>query len=338
MSVTDLNDQLKNIDKLNSVLDKWGIPLKKVNNIHKIEYVILKFLASDIFEKMVQFYIRTFYSEDLPYIILNSGIIMVCFPLFYFHLIRRYLYYQSFCNLNQASSLMMLYMFTDSYMDNKDNSQEDKKIYMLKVDKLIEDYDSVIEDGVMGRIRFHMKNILENLPHLKEDIRNLFLSQKESVKQQNKNPTIEECERITRDKAFHTANVVDKIFGIEGAAEMKCTSYFGQLVDDIMDIEEDLEAGIQTLPIKHLKNNTFDQFIADSIIEIGNNLNTNKLFIPIYIMTISNYTCDKNIIGKELFDIFDKYRCFLFSRKIVDISYQKIKEIMQKKIEVKWDD
>ena len=160
--------------------------------------------------------------------------------------------------------LMVCYLFLDFCLDSPDSSEFSKE-YMTKVTEIIGEDVVRLKQGVPldpEKENYHYsfkayRRIVKARPKILNSLLNLFaLEVKSSQVQKNPNATEEDLLEICRLKGEETVMAIGILLGIDSSEEeqLRLIGHCCQLVDDLLDIEFDIEDGINTIVTQTLRN------------------------------------------------------------------------------------
>lgn len=173
-------------------------------------------------------------------------------------------------NIDEMFTLTTCYILIDHYIDNKDITIKSKANTIKNIKKFIETGDG--QDNILKIIGDKYKILIEKIPQAEYYLKKLFEAEVETMKlQRDPNLSKDKYTEIYKWKGGLTCEAIQSII------ELPITEheyYLGgciQLIDDMMDIDDDLDLGINTLVTFHYKKyNNLDNLISYCIDEVDN--------------------------------------------------------------------
>ena len=225
--------------------------------------------------------------------------------------------------VKESLSYCLLYVLTDEYMDDKDNSKEDKKIFINNILDLFNNLDKIknLKDGEshISRIAYHLNVILENNIETFNFLRESFLTNIESMNQNKIKLMMDNLELlfdITWNKSVSTAYCGYHILTgkVIEDKDINIFVFLSQLVSDVADIDKDINDNIYTLPIHYYsKYGNVDRIIyiiAKILIFLSERYYFLKMYMFTYICSDTNFY---KYISSELSLIMSNYSLMFLS-------------------------
>ena len=218
-------------------------------------------------------------------------------------------------NIDQLFTLASCYMLLDHYIDNPSIPSVKKKETIKEIKHFLDSFgysDNPIVKVVSNRVI----SMISSVPSSKQYLDNLFKIEIESMKlQQQKDLSREEYLELCEKKGGLTCEAIQSLLELEvteGEYELGACI---QLVDDLMDLDDDISLGINTIfshDLHHYK--ILDKIIiytVNKIDKLGSKYNFFK--VPLYLGLCFGVHINRSRISSELLNQFEP---FIYSETI----------------------
>ena len=200
----------------------------------------------------------------------------------------------------------LLYIHVDHYLDNINLDPMEKMTTLGKMFLLIHDPDCMEPPSRMKGLVVAYRRLLQDSPGSKDVLIKLFMTEVLCIqKQSDPNLTRKEYMHITEIKGGRTATAIQSILGDELTPEGYQIGACVQLLDDLMDVYADLEAGVWTLATHDLKKygilDNYLLYTARRISSLDGRFTMFKfLMMEILTYAISQHNCFSLAIKRHL--------------------------------------
>lgn len=200
----------------------------------------------------------------------------------------------------------LLYIHVDHYLDNVKLNPEEKSRTLAQMFMLIHDPYCIEAPPRMSGLVSAYQRILKDAPEAKDVLIKLFMTEVLCIqKQTNPNLTRQEYIHITEIKGGRTATAIQAILGDKLTPEGYQIGACVQLLDDLIDVYADLEAGVWTLATHDLKKygilDNYLLYTARRIVTLDSRFTIFKfLMMEILTYAISQHNCFSPIIKRRL--------------------------------------
>ena len=199
-------------------------------------------------------------------------------------------------------NFVLMYLYVDYYLDDNNVDEENKKSMIKDMYKLIYDPDCIKCPDKMQGLLSSYKRILEVTPSCKDTMIKLFKIEVESVKiQKNHKLTRSAYMKTAFEKGGMTCVAIQSMFGSDDSQQCYMIGALLQLIDDMMDVYEDIEDGINTIATYDLKKYGNLDYIFLLSVNIVHSLSPVFTIFKIMLTQVLNYTVSmKNRFSRKL--------------------------------------
>ena len=208
----------------------------------------------------------------------------------------------------------LCYMLIDHFLDDVNNTDEQKKKNMKEVYEFLLNGDC--NDNILINSAKERYLKLIEISGVKKALISLFESEIKGAKISSATTlSREEYKQIAKEKGGKTSLAIATIIGINDINQINNPHYICgsliQYVDDILDIKDDENLGIYTLARYDIEHTNLDQYVYDVVLEIENLGSIYNFFKPILLMGIILGIHDNpNSVSNLLLNVLQKYDSF----------------------------
>lgn len=200
----------------------------------------------------------------------------------------------------------LLYIHVDHYLDNVKLNPEEKSATLGQMFLLIHDPTCMPAPPRMEGLVEAYRRLLEDSPEAKDVLIKLFMTEVACIKLQTDSTlSRQDYIHITEIKGGRTATAIQAILGDKLTPEGYQIGACVQLLDDLMDVYADLDAGVWTLATHDLKKygilDNYLLYTARRIVGLDSRFTIFKfLMMEILTYSISQHDCFSPTIKRRL--------------------------------------
>lgn len=166
----------------------------------------------------------------------------------------------------------LCYMLIDHFLDDIDNSDEEKAKVMKDVYNFLAFSIEEPTNKLIQAAKDRYNELILRNSKIRESLISLFKSEIQGAAiSKNRNLSREEYKKIAKEKGGKTSSAIAQIIGIshtEDSPHYICGSLI-QYVDDMLDIKDDEELNIYTLARYDYDHGNLDNYIYETMVEIN---------------------------------------------------------------------
>ena len=208
-------------------------------------------------------------------------------------------------NIDALFTFALCYILTDHYLDDNNISKDQKKETVKQLNKFINDpspRQTSNENEIVQAVGSRYTDMINKIPSCSEHLKIIYNYELESTALQYKNNlNRQEYLTIAEKKGGLTFLAIQSLLEMEITNEEYKVGACIQLVDDLLDINEDIRDGINTIATHDLiTNNNLDKLLiytVKSICELNRVYNVFKvLLLPLLMFAVHTnkkmYSCE----------------------------------------------
>ena len=170
-----------------------------------------------------------------------------------------YRFHGKIINIELIVSYVMVYILSDKVMDDSSTTDTDRTSFLTDAENFMDNPDTFkTADPINIFIAKNAMNIINNDPESREHLCNHIKNEIELHRLQ-KGPLLSEQEylEISEKKGGYCSNAINSVIGSPASEADYNFGYLMQLCDDVVDIEEDITSGINSIATYHFFKNGY---------------------------------------------------------------------------------
>ena len=292
-----------NIDKINHQMQTW---LSSKDN--KLFYVLFYLVTSINYNPVIKIFRDRLKTIDYNFIKGSEVSGSVCF---FGSLLMSWAQTGKINNIDELFTLSACYMIIDHYIDSPDISKKDKEKTIRELMLYIHSPYKT-NNPILLAIGKRYTDMIKVISSCKSYVDKLFMTEIKTSYLQQQQLHRKDYMQICYDKGSQTCEAIQSILGLPVTQAEKSLGFVIQSLDDLLDVKEDLQAGINTIATYDLQHyKTLDKlwiYTLDQIYNLDNKYNLMKIILMISLITAIN-TC-KDCYSEELIRITAKHNYF----------------------------
>lgn len=213
-------------------------------------------------------------------------------------------------NIDELFTFSSCYILLDHYIDDDTISSKEKYITINKINDFVETRDTTIDSPLIQAVADRYVNMVTKIPSAEQHLKNLFNAETKTM-------LMQKSDKLSREEYLHICEWKGGLtcIGIQALLELEITEEeytLGSLIqmfDDILDIEDDLALGINTIATYDYKTTgCLDELLIYAVDKTESMDRKYNFFKPIlYLGLVLGVHTNRDKYSSEMIEIMDNF-------------------------------